>query len=169
MLAESVYNRDREGFLKCKDCPRRFLTKIGFENHSFIQHKKETKTKLGENQQSQTIEDESSFKQDTFGNVFFGSQVDPIQQRSSEHLIITHQCSECKKMFSSAICLRRDSNPRTFLFHDPRRINWRLRPLGHRWPTSVRNLIYNVYNKESSACWPLNPGAYREWEEVFLS
>ena len=106
MSAESVFNRDREGFLKCKDCPRRFLTKIGFENHSFIQHKKETKTKLGENQQSQTIEDESSFKQDTFGNVFFGSQVDPIQQRSSEHLIITHQCSECKKMFSSAIFLK---------------------------------------------------------------
>ena len=27
--------RDKDGFLKCEDCQRRFLTKIGFENHSY--------------------------------------------------------------------------------------------------------------------------------------
>ena len=55
MSAESVFNRDREGFLKCKDCPRRFVTETGFENHSSNQHKKESKTKLGHNQQSQIL------------------------------------------------------------------------------------------------------------------
>ena len=29
--------RDKDGFLKCEDCQRRFLTKIGFENHSYKQ------------------------------------------------------------------------------------------------------------------------------------
>ena len=37
--------RDKDGFLKCEDCQRRFLTKIGFENHSYNQHKKEAETK----------------------------------------------------------------------------------------------------------------------------
>ena len=29
---------DEEGFLNCKKCPRRFYTKIGFENHLEMQH-----------------------------------------------------------------------------------------------------------------------------------
>ena len=29
---------DKNGFLKCQECPRRFLTKTGFENHSSNQH-----------------------------------------------------------------------------------------------------------------------------------
>ena len=36
--------RDKGGFLKCEDCQRRFITKIGFENHSCNQHKKEAET-----------------------------------------------------------------------------------------------------------------------------
>ena len=43
MSAKSEFTRDKDGFLKCKDCPRRFLTEISFENHSSNQHKKETK------------------------------------------------------------------------------------------------------------------------------
>ena len=40
--------RDKDGFLKCEDCQRRFLTKIGFENHSYKHHKKEAETKPNE-------------------------------------------------------------------------------------------------------------------------
>ena len=46
MSAESELTRDKDGFLKCKDCPRRFLTELMFENHSCYQHKKEMETKL---------------------------------------------------------------------------------------------------------------------------
>ena len=44
MSAESGLTRDKDGFLKCKDCPRRFLTELMFENHSSNQHEKETET-----------------------------------------------------------------------------------------------------------------------------
>ena len=50
MSAESGLTRDKDGFLKCKDCPRRFLTELMFENHSSNQHEKETETKLNQNQ-----------------------------------------------------------------------------------------------------------------------
>ena len=30
--------RDRKGFLNCNKCSRRFLTKVGFQNHLNIQH-----------------------------------------------------------------------------------------------------------------------------------
>ena len=66
MYAKSEFNRDRDGFLKCKDCPRRFLTKAGFENHSSNQHKKETESKL-----DQTNKDESSFQKKYLGRFVF--------------------------------------------------------------------------------------------------
>ena len=34
MAAVIELTRDKDGFLKCKDCPRRFLTELMFENHS---------------------------------------------------------------------------------------------------------------------------------------
>ena len=34
MSAESEFTPDKEGFLECKDCSRRFLTAIGFLSHS---------------------------------------------------------------------------------------------------------------------------------------
>ena len=51
--------RDNNGFLNCEDCQRRFITKIGFENHSCNQHKKEAETEPNEHQQPQTKKDES--------------------------------------------------------------------------------------------------------------
>ena len=77
MSAESKFNRDKEGFLKCKDCPRRFQTEIGFENHSSFQHKKDIATEL-----CQTIEDDSSL------------------QQSAVAKLNPYQCLECKKSFS---------------------------------------------------------------------
>ena len=101
MSAESKFNRDKEGFMKCKDCPRRFQTEIGFENHSSFQHKKDIATEL-----CQTIEDDSSLQQSAVAKLFFGSQEDAKLQ-STEPQIITHQkCSECKKLFSSDIYLK---------------------------------------------------------------
>ena len=41
MSDESKLTRDKDGFLKCKNCPRMFLTEILFENHSSNQHKKD--------------------------------------------------------------------------------------------------------------------------------
>ena len=55
MSAVIELTRDKDGFLKCKDCPRRFLTEFMFENHSCNQHKKEIETKLNQNQHSRTI------------------------------------------------------------------------------------------------------------------
>ena len=51
--------RDKDGFLKCEDCQRRFQTKMGFKIHSYNQHKKEAETKPFEHQQLVTIKDES--------------------------------------------------------------------------------------------------------------
>ena len=61
MSAESEFTRDKDGFLKCKDCPRCFFTDIIFENHLTKEHKKERETKLDQNQLSQTVKDEISF------------------------------------------------------------------------------------------------------------
>ena len=47
-------DRDKEGFLKCEDCQRRFLTKFGFKIHSYNQHKKVADTQPNEHQQLQT-------------------------------------------------------------------------------------------------------------------
>ena len=46
MSAEFKDSRDKDGFLKCGECPRRFLTKLAFENHSSNQHNREIGTKL---------------------------------------------------------------------------------------------------------------------------
>ena len=62
MSAESEFTRDKDGLLKCKLCPRRFFTKIGFENHSSNQHQKVTETKLNQNQASETKKNEGSLK-----------------------------------------------------------------------------------------------------------
>ena len=83
MAAVIELTRDKDGFLKCKDCPRRFLTELMFKNHLCNQHKKETETKLNQEQQSQTIKDESSFPKNkqseeecSLSNLSIGSPVD---------------------------------------------------------------------------------------------
>ena len=105
MSAESELTRDKDGFLKCKDCSRIFLTELMFENHSSNQHKKEkeTETNQNQNQHSQTIKDESSFRpsqsEEVLGNLSFGSQLD-LKLQSIEHPNMTHhKCSESKKLF----------------------------------------------------------------------
>ena len=85
MSAESKLTRDKDGFLKCKACPRRFLTEIGFENHSSNQHQTETKNAPNYCQECKKYFCQSS--------------------SLKNHLNIVHkkltpyQCQECKKYF----------------------------------------------------------------------
>ena len=55
-------SRDEDGFLKCKDCPRRFLTKLMLENHSCNQHKTDTEIKPDKIQMLQNKKVESDFQ-----------------------------------------------------------------------------------------------------------
>ena len=55
---------DKNGFLKCQECPRRFLTKTGFENHSSNQHE-DNETNGAQLEQSPTTKDEIVFQQNT--------------------------------------------------------------------------------------------------------
>ena len=65
MSAQVNASREKDGFLKCKDCPRRFLTKTGFENHSCNLHKEDSDTKLDQIQESPTTKGESTFQPNT--------------------------------------------------------------------------------------------------------
>ena len=101
--------RDKDGFLKCKGCPRRFLTEIMFQNHSCNQHKKETEKKRNQKQHSQTIKSEISFpnhikpeEECSLGYLFYGSQVDLKLQCIEHQKTSHHQYSECKKMINIA-------------------------------------------------------------------
>ena len=94
MSAESELTRDKEGFLKCKECPKRFLTELMFENHSTNQHNKETGAKLNQTQHSQTIKDEIYFPnnsqtEETLCNSYFGIRVD-LNLQSNEHPNTSH-------------------------------------------------------------------------------
>ena len=91
MAAVIELTRDKDGFLKCKDCPRRFLTELMFENHLCNQHKKETEMKLNQIKYSPTIKVEISFPNNTqseeecsLSNLSFGSQVE-FKLQSIEH------------------------------------------------------------------------------------
>ena len=46
MSAEYELTRDKDGFLKCKDCSRCFFKEIMFENHLTKEHKKERETQI---------------------------------------------------------------------------------------------------------------------------
>ena len=63
MSAKSELYRDKDGFLNCNDCPRRYLSEILFVNHLFNEHKKETETKV--NQHTQNLKDYISFPNNT--------------------------------------------------------------------------------------------------------
>ena len=46
MTELKLYRDIKNGFLKCQNCPRRFITKIGFQNHSTNEHKNDEETQL---------------------------------------------------------------------------------------------------------------------------
>ena len=113
MSAGLEISRDKDGFLKCKDCPRRFLTKLLFENHSCNQHKTDTEIKPNQTQMLHNIKVEKDFQVNTqfeecsFGDLSFVSQKDLQFHSSNGHQKVTpHQCSECKKLFRNEINLK---------------------------------------------------------------
>ena len=57
---------DKYGFVKCKECPRRFVTKTGFQNHLTNQHR-EIDTKVDQLQKSTSKgnKEEIAFQQKT--------------------------------------------------------------------------------------------------------
>ena len=105
MSAESEFTRDKQGYLQCKDCPRRFITETGLENHSFNQHKKESKP--DESQQSENKKDESSFSkiiqsegECSLENLFFGRKNSlKIHINTTQKKLTPYKCQECMKYF----------------------------------------------------------------------
>ena len=76
MSAESEFTRDKDGFLKCQDCPRRFLTETGFENHSTNQHEKEIKPDQNQQYGPSFPKNTQSKEECSPDNLLFRSQVD---------------------------------------------------------------------------------------------
>ena len=107
MSAKSEFTRDKDGFLKCKDCPRRFLTETGFESHSSNQHKKETKQNQHEQNESSFPKNTQSEEECSPDNLLFKSQIELKLNRSIEHQITAHHCNECKNMFRYEIDLKK--------------------------------------------------------------
>ena len=107
MSAESEFTRDKDGFLKCQDCPRRFLTETGFENHSSNQHEKEIKPDQNQQYGPSFPKNTQSEEECSPDNLLFRSQVDLKLNRSVEHQITAHHCNECKKLFSVEIDLKK--------------------------------------------------------------
>ena len=99
MSAESEFTRDKDGFLKCQDCPRRFLTETGFENHSTNQHEKEIKPDQNQQYGPSFPKNTQSKEECSPDNLLFRSQVDLKLHRSVEHQITANHCNECKKLF----------------------------------------------------------------------
>ena len=97
MSAEFEDSRDKDGFLKCKECPRRFLTKVGFENHSNNQHNQDIEAKLEQLPKPPTEKYTSAC---FLCQLSFQSETEAQQHRSSAHETPL-KCNLCKKSFSS--------------------------------------------------------------------
>ena len=143
--------RDKYGFLKCEGCPRRFLTQIGFENHSHNQQKKDTKTEPDELQQSQTEKHGSSQNKIVPKNLtphdtqeckkVIRGRGNLQSHINTVHLKLTpFQCQECTKSFGRKTHLQhctKSFEQKSQLQHHINSVHLKLapyqclRPLGH--------------------------------------
>ena len=95
MSSESELTRDKDGFLKCKDCPRRFVTEIMFENHSSNPHKKETETKLIDAVHKKLTTDQCKECKKSFRpSNHLKRHIDNVHKK-----LTPYQCKECKKSY----------------------------------------------------------------------
>ena len=99
MSAELEDFRDQDGFLKCTECPRRFLTKLAFGNHSSTQHNQEIETKLEQLPKPPTVKyPNASF----LCHLSFQIEKEAQQHRSSAHETPV-KCNLSKKSFASYV------------------------------------------------------------------
>ena len=99
---------DKYGFVKCKECPRRFVTKTGFQNHLTNQHR-EIDTKVDQLQKSTSKgnKEEIAFQQKNrceekclSDSLSIKSKIGLKCHTRNDHYRLTpHQCSVCKKSF----------------------------------------------------------------------
>ena len=103
MSPEIKDSRDKDGFLKCKECPRRFFSKFAFEKHSISEHNQKIETKLEQLPQPSPVK----YPSDCFlCHLSFQSEIEMQQHRSSAHK--THlKCNQCKKSYASKQTLQR--------------------------------------------------------------
>ena len=86
MAEELEITFNEKAIFKCKQCSRRFITKIGLECHSTDQHKKEKDT-----QQDEIFCEIAC----PVCNLYFGSAIELQLHRSNAHNeIITHRSNE---------------------------------------------------------------------------
>ena len=93
MLSEFEVLRHKDGFFKCEKCPRRFLTKVGFENHSSNQHQKENGIKLDELPTEKYPNDILVCR--------LSSQSTTDLQSSAHKTPVFNKCIQCKQSFDS--------------------------------------------------------------------
>ena len=94
MLSEFEVLRHKDGFFKCEKCPRRFLTKVGFENHSSNQHQKENGIKLDELPTEKYPNDILVCR--------LSSQSTTDLQSSAHKTPVFNKCIQCKQILSCA-------------------------------------------------------------------
>ena len=103
MSEEFESNPDKDRFINCKVCPRRFVTKIGFKIHLINMHKESDK-KVEELPRNK---EEIAFQQNTEleekypeCSLSFESKIGLQVHTSNDHnKLTTYLCSDCKKSF----------------------------------------------------------------------
>ena len=108
MSAEFEITRDKDGFLNCKFCPRIFLTKILFENHSSSQHNKDIEAKQDIHQtktDQSSVQEDIQFEKCSLGNLSFVSKGDLKLNIRNGHqeMAASYKGEECKNLFTSEI------------------------------------------------------------------
>ena len=121
-------SRDKDGFLKCQYCPRRFFIKTGFKIHSIEEHKNDNVTQLDQMLRIPPKKDESASQKDNGFEINVSSlgrkieleiNVSPLGRKIKleQHINAAHnnnfkiedvnknpsphQCKECNKVMTS--------------------------------------------------------------------
>ena len=104
---------DRKGFLNCKKCARRFLTKVGFQNHLNIQHgsivieAQQTVHKDASNFPKEKV-DERPYQSNECKTSYETDKCELQRHRNVVHeKLKPNQCQQCDKSFGSIHNLQR--------------------------------------------------------------
>ena len=99
--SENKVEHDRNGYLNCQQCSRRYLTLVGFVNHVKLEHgdvnPKQIETKQDSNCVSNDVvhsKIQPKFKEDQ--ESFLKNNIHIVHEK-----LKPHQCQECKRKCSS--------------------------------------------------------------------